>query len=393
MLIIGILIMLRQEIVNKEKIEFEYLKDINKFSQVENIIEQYIGNIVSSNLEVAYKMVDNQYITYEEFIDLYDECLEQYRHRTDYIKYTVKDKLEIYYVYGKMIEYPLSVTSKEKDMNFIIKIDINKKLFSIIPINKKININKFVSTTIEDNIVNNVQDIEKYDDVTKITKYGYYFLNEIILDFNRAYNMLDQEYKQKRFKNDIYEFAKYIKENYDIRDKDEGDYMIVFEDCSFKKNGELTEYLSEISSTSSFIFKEKFSNMFKVLLDRYTIETEVAKQKYNNLTTEEKIKYNCHNIIDSIQTKYYEYSYEHLKPEIKEEKYKTIEQYKSYISQNPLKGYEILENEKVQANNGSYVYYVELKKWRSNDKKSLEITMNLKENMDFEMSFEIYQSK
>lgn len=394
-LIIGILILLRKEIANKEKVEFEYLKDINKFSQVENIIEQYIGNIVSSNLDAAYKMVDNKYITYEKFINLYNEYpnFERYRYRTDYMKCAVKDNLEIYHVYGKMIEYPLSVTSQEEDMNFIIKIDTNKKLFSITPENKKIDINKIISVSIEDKEFNKVQDIEKYDDTEKTIQYCNYFLNDVILDFNRAYNMLDENYKQKRFKNDIYEFAKYIKENYDIKDKNEGEYILFFEDCSLKENGEITEYLSEISSTSSYIFKEEYSNIFKVLLDRYTIETEVAKQKYNNLTTEEKIKYNCHNIIHSLGTQYYEYSYEHLKPSIKEEKYKTMEQYKNYILQNHLKGYEILENETVQANNESYVYYAELKKMRSNDKKSLEITMNLKENMDFEMSFEIYQSK
>lgn len=395
------------DITNEKKFfidkELDYLKDYEEFYIVNECLNSYIDYVVNDhNWHKALFVLDESYKKNHK--DLYEYIEERhkehtkgnYAYRAEYMKSINKDAIHIYFVYGNIIEYNKETYEKNivDKYDYIVKIDYNTGAYSIIP---DINITQEeFKGLIRENIINNYNKIElsRITPKIKLEEYIKYYWEELNLNIQKAYERLDKEYCQKRFNNDIEEFKEFVKKYYYTKfdTKIILNNMYVSEDevlanmSQYIYGDEYDEIKDNFLYNNNFVIKEIASNMFEILLDRYTVITDSIKKEYYSLTDNEKAIYNCKNIINSIQTDYYEYVYEHLSDSTKQEQYKTYEEFESYLTNNSLEGfYSVKKNETKKINNNTYIYETTLNNMINNDEKNVKIEILLGDNMDFKI--------
>ena len=146
---------------------------------------------------------------------------------------------------------------------------------------------------------NNLYSYERVTDAEMAQKYFIKYKQLLLNDTEKAYNRLDEEYRNKRFDN--YEgFEKYVNNN-----KQEID------------NLSIDEYLvNEYEDYKEYVCKDKFKNIYKfkttsvvdytVELDTYTIITNKFKETYNKADIQNKVMMNVDKWIQMLNNRDYE---------------------------------------------------------------------------------------
>lgn len=211
--------------------------------------------------------------------------------------------------------------------------------------------------------------------------YKYNILNNI----EKAYNLLDKEYRNKRF-GSLEVFAKYIQDNIDTFRN------INIEQYASEINQEYTQYICKDQNENLYIFKENAIMDYTVQLDTYTIATEKFIKEYENSNVKEKVAMNIGKFIDMINNYDYKSAYGVLNKSFKEKYFQTEEKFKQYMK-NTYYITNDIDLKDFSNENGIYVYtgIMRNKFYDDADKgKELSIIMKLNDGINFEMSFEVY---
>lgn len=370
-----------------ENKELGFVESYENFYNATECVEKYTNCITQEKMNLAYNLLlDSEYkknTTFEEFCGIYSKYIgkENYGYRCNYMKNQTKNGIHIYLIYGEFIEYPISENSTREEMNYILKQDFKNSSFSIEPmLNNKIENLKFPKEITKNEYnklnINIVTDIDKFKD------YYFYFIEESTLDAEKAFYMLDEQYRTERFK-DIESFKTYIKEVFNPKEIFVGGYHIELENYSSIKQELTIQSIADITKVKSIIINEQNSNDFKIILDRYTIPTEIVKQQYASYTEEEKAIFNARNIVDSLQTEYYEYSYNHISDAYKVGNIATLELYKQQLEDLNLNKYYIKSESQIRKDQKTYIYAISVIEPETLTEKTIEVSIILKEEMDF----------
>ena len=380
--------------------ELDYVSNYEEFYFVNESLNKYIDTIINKkNMKKTVYLLDGTFLEKNKDIVKYlekeygDYEGKNYIYRPDYMKDIAKDAIHIYFVYGNIIQEDNQTKEKKliKQCNFIVKIDYHTCAFSIIP---ETNLSKEeilgLIKAIPDRKTNRIR-IEIINNKIKLENYIKYYFEELNFDIQKAYEILDEDYRRKRFNNNIEEFEKFINK-YFYKKFDLNIYtepICLYNDeaiVNILQCGEEYDLIDENKNYSnSFVLKENYSNNFKIMLDKYTVVTEEVKNYYMKLSDKEKAEYNCKNIKNSIQTNYYEYSYEYLSDDIKQNIFKTYEEYEEYLNNNTLEEFYYEEDFELKEENGIYKYTSTLKDFENNRIKTLEIGISIKDNINFDI--------
>lgn len=300
-----------------------------------------------------------------------------------------------YAVSGYITDFDYNVI---KDIALIVNLDTDNYTYSIEPINIE---------------VNNIDDIELGKTLQTIEKNDYNIFKYIstnaeddckrFLDNYKkialskpeeAYNKLNEEYKKTRF-GSFEAYKQYLEENRD-------DLKVT----------QLTQYMvNNKEGKNQYICKDKYGRIYvfegdnllklSIQLDTYTIPTEKFKSEYNTNNAQKKVQMNINKFVLMINNQDWEAAYNLLNTEFKNNYFKTIDEFKKYISNNAYKYNEMkvikfdvigdvysisisltdltngnYEDEAKGSGGSGYVY-----NW--------DFTMRLKEEDNFEVAFEI----
>lgn len=209
------------------------------------------------------------------------------------------------------------------------------------------------------------------------------YKNLLLNSPKEAYDLLDPEYKAKRFPQ-YEQFEKYVKENEDhlTRAKLKEDYRRNYDDY----------YLYTIKDTYDFmyVFKETAVQEYTVQLDDYTLENDSFIETYKKASIMDKCLLNCEKIIQMINTQDYEALYNLLNSNFRNSNFSTLKDFENYIRdkfpqycraayleyRKPLDNVNIIETRAGDVTGeGDYTMF--------------NIVMSLKEGTDFEISFEM----
>ncbi len=291
------------------------------------------------------------------------------------------------------IVYSESLDTKEK-FNIALVIDSNNNSFYMMledyindmDINKR---EDLIGKSIEQNIEN----IEKneYNTFNVPSNISQAYISEIFNDYKeylnndieKAYNMLYDEYKQKRF-NSIDEFEQYIKSRAEeFSDMELSKYKI---DVYEKYN----EYICLNQYGDYFIFLETNPIKGNVILDTYTIDLPEFIEKYNKENEQVKVGMNIEKIISALNTKDYKYIYDKLDNSFKNNKFTTYQEFEKYAKSNFFDKNKV-EYKKFSNEAGIFIYELKLKTLEDSKEnaKDMTIIMKLLEGTDFVMSFNI----
>lgn len=358
-----------------------YFDILFKINQEKNVNKEAITN---------YKEAIN--LILKEYFTEFNMNTEQ---REEWLKKYKDVKFEISRVYERRIEnggvafyVTGTLTNTKQTYSLIIVADINNN-YIVLPMEY---IEKhFGSNVLEQKEFNlDSQNIQirttqfntlKYEYISPkdmALKYFEDYKSVILSDTQKAYEMLDDEYKKQKF--DSYEkFEKYIKS----RKENIENIEITYLRNSNYNNGTLV-YICMDSMSNYYIFKAKATMNYNVILDNYTIDLPDFIKKYDSADLENKIELNINKIISAIDAQDYDYIYNCTE----KNNFKTKTQFENFCKEHFIKDASIKTN-LTKTENGGYICKFTIKDMDKNDEDIINASIELKEDRKFEITFEI----
>lgn len=350
------------------------------FYKINNTINKYFEYVFEKNTQAIEAMTTSDV---KNIIDIF----AQYNTEAKFDVKTIYSIDKVYYatgfIYGRIAE---------NEYYLIINLDYDNKTFSIVHSNKQE----------YENAINNIVD-EKYRQDIEIPKNKYNeIVNKNITDFEIltvyfedykykalnnpeiAFNLLDSEYKEKKFNNDIDLYKEYVEKNKD-RFKDAN---IVKHGIT--KDGQYRQYICIDNYGNYYEFNEVGIKEYTVILDNYTLESDEFINKYNKLSDKEKAISNVDKVMKLINEKNYTELYGHLSEGFKNNYFSTQETFEKYI-QNNFFDNNITGTITVKNEGKIFMITVPYKEGLSSaaEQRKKTFIVRLGEGTDFELSFNV----
>ena len=255
-------------------VETEYKREsvINStvFYTVEDCINTYIEAVKEGKKEKIIKLLDLEYITENNINE--DNVLNYIgKQKTAFIALDMYES-ELHNVCSYIVEGIADDEKLNTKIFYMVKLDTNNYTFSIIPLSSKKynNIDEVEDSENMEEIQNNDEnsfDYNRIKDDEEISKYFTYYCKLAINNTKKAYEILEKDYKDKRF-NQYSKFEDYIKKQAkNLKEVEVAGYSVT-------KQEDSKIYTIVDQNGNVYIFNKKAPMNFTVQLDDYTIESE-----------------------------------------------------------------------------------------------------------------------
>ncbi len=343
---------------NQNKTIYSILSD--KYIKENNITEDNVKEFVlNSDSELIFIPLKMSYVQNEQ-----DENLYQY------------------IVYGYIAN---SYYELQQYINIIVNLDVNNMTFSIEPIEGNTeDIEKVKLECQKEKIKQNDYNTFLYQSLNDeyiITTYLDYYKKMTIGNPELAYQYLDDEYREKRF-GTLDNFKEYVSKNEkDIRLWKATKYLVEYK-------SDYKEYVCQDKYENVYIFQYTAPMTFKTRLDTYTIPTEKFVDTYKKSDTKKKVMMNIDKWIQMLNNRDYKAAYNVLDENYRNNTFGDVEQFEKVMREKLPSHYKI-EYSDFSEENETYLLDVKLTDITKNDSSKINIStvMQLKENLDFVMSF------
>lgn len=388
--------------------------------------------LIRTNNTVTYYTVDECLKSYFRMLEIEDSAVLMTYLNENYIKdndihenniLTVLEKYEDYNTYrtAEMYEianynittYYVKARIDHKNIYFIVHLDVNNQTFDIEPITEE-NYQKREQMTSSSmkSITNKVYNYYVYKDLNdEVTSKLYFadYIKTMLTDSEEAYQLLDEEYKEKRFSS-VDEFNTYIQNNqnrfnisfqFEDSSSEYENFNEYYEFISKNENfglrnysveqfADYTRYICVDGFNNYYIFFVTYPGTYTAMLDFYTIDMDEFTEKYNTSTNDVKVGMNVQKVIQAINAKDYQYIYNKLDETFRNTNYSSINMLEEYIKNNLFDTNEA-EYTNFYQEGDAYIYQVNMKDAQNPDtnQRTMTIIMNLKDETDFVMSFSI----
>lgn len=349
--------------------------------------------------EIIYNLLSENYLNNNKNITInnIDKYIKKYNEQTVFIpinmKCVKKDDISTYVVEGIIEKLDYNVLDTKR---FIININTSKMNFSVEPTEKEYNELVSLEATnvnIQEYTYNKISS-KKVNAENISTDYFTRFKRLCLSAPEVAYKYLDEEYKNVRFGN-IDNFKKYILDNQEVLKTDTIDKYLV----NVKDN--ITEYVCMNQYQNTYMFDEKSPMEYTVKLDTYTITTDKFKTEYKKGNDQTKVLMNINKFILMINNQDFSAAYNVLDQTFRDNYFKTQDIFEDYVKRNMYR-YNEIQFGQFENNGNVYVCEASLSdltegKYKDETKGtggsgyiySWKFMMQLKEDTDFVMSFEV----
>lgn len=356
--------------------------------------EQIITQAEKDNAQILYNMLDTEYITEKGItVDNLKSNLTEISQVTPYINnmYIIPEtnNIDTYVVEGKIKE---TIEDAGQDFEVIVKLDTMNKTFSVMPqeyvIEKYGNIveGQNLDINAEQNIVQNTNNTYTEREITEEIYLKDLFAeirNELLNDYEEAYNHLDEEYKTQKFAT-LDEFSNFTSE------KEEEYKSMALAQYQVTEQDGYTQYVLVDQNGKYYIVNETAVMKYNTMLDTYTVDLPQFKERYNSSNDAEKAGLNLQKIVDALNNNDYEYVYNKLDETFKSNNFQTLESFEQYIQDNL---YTSANVEFSNYQNSGELHIFDATFTDKNNESSNAITktfiVKLLEGTDFVMSFNV----
>jgi hypothetical protein len=378
-----------------------YVENRTDYFAIEKIVNKYINLVNEKSNNLKY-ILSKQYISNYNINDsnIFEKCnIPNLQNDSQLYKLIINKMLttqidentNIFIISGIC---RITDSNTKFDVDILIEIDNKNNTYAIFPRqyvidNKFNNLNnnsKIEGFTKEEIIKNDFNEITySVLNDNEVTNEYYNNYKELLINYeDRAYELLDDEYKSKKFGNK-YNFINYIEKNtimFSLSDLEK--YKVI-------KTDNKIYYICIDSFGNRLIFKQQDGIMrYSVFLDSYTVAIPEENEDYLNLDVNGKAQYILSNIISMINTKDYKTIYNNLDNTFKENNFKNINELEKYIKEN---FYEInsLEINCINDDNDEYRAFecnIINMRDKTESKKATIVIKPIEEN-SFTMSFSV----
>lgn len=391
--------------IEEEKETSDKVKDSEKFFTVSACVSQYL-DLLNKNYDIYYGYDDNNQYTQivNPYEGIWDVLSEKYIKDNNITKDNLKNHIQL--LENKVVFVPLEMrvienTNTEKylvygmiqnldnqymgDIYLFVNLCEINATFSIEPIQNKYNNIYEVDYTNEEEMIKE-KDFNDYVPVkmnseSMCQQYFNLYKSIALAKPEKAYEFLGKEYREKRF-GEVSSYIKYLKDNQeDLKTLQLTQYLV---------NGydEYTEYVCKDKYENLYIFKETALMEFTMELDTYTIPTEQFKKTYRTANQQKKVMMNIDKWIQMLNNRDYTSAYKVLNETFRNNNFGSEEKFVAYMKEKYPLHYKI-EFSSFSEEGSACVQSIKLKEIGSEsaEGKDLDIIMKLKEDTDFEMSF------
>lgn len=381
---------------------------INTYVTVEETIKNYIENIKNQNVELVMSVLNKEYISKNNInSNNLSSSTQQYKNITSYKNIEMyeqnSEKFTSYYIKGQI--------NDQGNVYFEIGVDVNNHTYDIMPITENEYTTKINQSTGERTIEkneNNSIEFKDYDNADIAKMYFDDYLKQMISNPEKAYNLLDKQYRETKFEN--YDgFVQYINANrekleltYKMETLDNNDFEKYSDYLDFKlqhsnlgiKKYSIETYESYVQYTCQdaegnyYIFSAQYPMDYSVVLDVYTTDTPYFKNMYSRSTDQNKAKLNLEKIQEALNNKDYKYIYNKLNATFKANNFATESQFESYMKNNFFDKNQITYNI-VEKQGDAWLFNAKLNNANGKEQKGINLVVKLNEGTEFEMSFSI----
>lgn len=376
----------KEDVVENQNYELTQIKEEAQYYNGLHYVQKYLNSIYYEELE---QLISITYVDYEKYKNL--EKVKDYingeitelKDTKFYAKkgyYKDFDENHSIYMYeGKIIK-----NESIENICFGALIDYENMAYAIINGKSAKEIDKL--------------DIQKNVEKDNFNSYEYYYeqeenISRQILDnykFNikynqeEIYNNLNEEYRQKRFNDDIQKYYLYVN---NIKSKVENSVLSKY---NTEYINDEKKYIIEDNYGNQYVYLQTDISDYTIMLDNYTILDEKYMQKYNSLKDESKVHTNIDMFIKMINTKDYEHAYEKLDDTFKTNNFGNVENFKAYMKSNFYDN-NLLTVDDVEQKNDVYLVNVTLSSNSSSvaEKMQKNFVVKLGEGTNFTMSFNL----
>ena len=345
-----------------------------------------LTKLVNEN-ESIYNVLSNKFKTQNNIsIDNIENYIEKQETDVFFVpldmKYIKNDNLIKYLTHGYITDLGYNYI---KDIILIVNLDFDNNTFSIEPVDDETDFNNYeLDKNDIEQIEKNNNNAFKYVQATQETiskKYLDYYKKMALSDTERLYNLLNEEYRDKRFEN-LENFQKYIENNRDtIKTLTLQKYLLNSYDG-------YDEYVCTDEFENLYIFREYGPLNYEILLDTYTIPTEKFKTTYDESGDQYKVAMNVDRWIQMINNRDYKTAYSYLDKTFRNNNFGSEEAFEQYMRERYPSHYDFELGESTETN-GTYTQTIDLTDISGEDGAVIEntIIMQLLDNYEFVMSF------
>ena len=299
---------------------------------------QIISQAEKDNAQILYNMLDAEYITAKGITaDNLKTNLTEIGQVTAYINnmYVIPEtnNIDVYVVNGKLKQ---NVEDSGTDFELIVKLDKTNKTFSVMPqeyvteLYGNIVEGQNLDINVEQSIAINANNTYTEREITEETYLKDLFAeirNELLNDYEEAYNHLDEEYRTQKFATleEFSNFASGKAEEY--RTMALAQYQVTEEDG-------YTQYLLVDQNGKYYIVNETAVMKYTTLLDTYTVDLPQFIERYNTSNNAERAGLNLQKVVDAMNNGDYEYIYNKLDETFRANNFPTLESFEQYIQNN-----------------------------------------------------------
>ena len=374
----------------------------NVFFTVENCVQTYYKYIYSqyegTNFDTMVEGISNEEEKKNAILSVLDTTyISENNINTDnvlnlgeginhYVKFAGTDykvvsgqRIDTYAIVGKLYENMKEISSN----GFIVRLDKENLTFSIEPVQVD-NIDEIQISTNETPIeVNNFNTFthENLSEDELVTKYFADYKRQVIGNANAAFEMLDDEYREKKFA-DVTEFGTYI--------SDRNIQTAFLESYQINNYDEYTQYVCLDQYNNYYIFNVNDVMSYDVLLDIYTVDLPEFIERYNRANNGERAGLNLQRAFDAINNKDYEYVYNKLDDTFKENNFPTLDEFEEYITENFYNSNNVTYSN-YKSSGGLHMYDATIVDAENEESSPITKTFIIKllDGTDFTMSFNV----
>lgn len=391
-------------------IEYEYEKVDNDtlFYTVNNCIQEYF-DYISLNInnettdtyidkktelgieteeekkQVIYNILDKEYISKNNITlsNIYDFIYKTNEEKTfTAMKMNMLDgdRIQRFVAYG--------IVSGKEEVQYeyiIVNLDYYNMTYSIEPIidSKYNDINEIQLEEKIEEISINENNQFNYNRIKKenvIRNYISFYKTNALSNPTIAYNLLDKEYRDKKFRS-IEEYKIYVASN------KERISSSILESYQIQEDGENTRYICLDTNGNYYIFNETSVMDYTVILDTYTIDLPEFIEKYDGATEQQKVALNIDRFIQAINDGDYKYAYSCLADSYKQNNFRTQEEFEIYAKQSFYPSSNLgFKDFNIQGE--LYTYSVILTNEETGEQMNKTFIMQLGEGTEFILSFD-----
>lgn len=389
-LIIGIIIMTLLLLLNlknnevyddEEAILYEDIEQVvnyTTFFRINDCINQYI-NYIKLNNNNAYMAINQKTNINKEYsanTSFYSEemySIDKVNNITVFVKGYLRD-------------------NEEEEKYYIVNLDYNNNTFNIMDstqteyvnaTNNQIDKTYKETISIKKNDYNMIRN-KNISDLSILKTYFEDFRYKEINQPEKAFELMDANYKKTKFNNDINAFKDYVQKN-----------LTTIQDANIVKHGRNqiangNEYNCVDQYGNNYKFTVVGINQYTVTLDNHTVLSTEQQKQYAGLTNEQKATSNVEKVMKLINQKDYQTVYGYLNTEFKNKNFPTVEAFTNYMNETFFEN-NIIGRMSIKTEGNIYLITVPYKESLSIAAEEEEKTFIVKlgEGTNFELSFEM----